>query len=430
MGNQNAGDMLDVSTARSMLYRLFDQDTFTEIDRFAMNGELPCEAVAGFGLVDGNPVYAFAQNHDVCFGAIGRSQSAKIAKIYALAAQNGAPVIGIFDSDGARLGEKLDAMDAIASLLSASNNISGVVPQIALIAGSCIGSAAVIAANADITVSAGTVDYYLNPGDDNAVVDISAPDLDSALEQVRKLVALLPSNNLSTAPAYDYDISAGEFVSAAEAVCAIADSDSAVALGCGECKTVLARVGGTVCGLVALIGDGGRVSCCDTARVARFVRMCDGFSVPVISFVDAAGFAGLKCAAKISHAYAEATTTKLTVITGQACGAAYIAAAGLAAGADVVLAWPGTVILPMIPEAAVPVLWKEKWAAVTVPEERDALFSEYTRSEGAAESAAAAGHVTDIVTPAETKTKLIALLDMLAGKRISRLPKKHSNIVL
>jgi len=430
MSNQNAGEMPAASSARGMLCRLFDQDTFTEIDRFAMDGDMPCEAVAGFGLVDGNPAYAFAQDHDVCFGAIGKSQSVKIAKIYALAAQNGAPVVGIFDSDGAKLGEKLDAMYAVSSLLSASNNISGVVPQIALIAGSCVGSAAVIAANADLTVSAGAVDYYLNPGDDNAAVDIAAPDLDAALEQVRKLISLLPSNNLSAAPAYDYDTSAGEFNNAIDAVCAIADTDSSVVLGSGECKTVLARVGGTVCGLVALVGDGGKVSCCDTTRVARFVRMCDSFSVPVISFVDAVGFAGLKCAAKISHAYAEAATAKLTVITGQACGAAYIAVAGLAAGADVVLAWPDAVILPMTPEAAVPVLWKEKLAAVTVPEEREVLFAQYARSEGTAESAAAVGYVTDIVSPAETKTKLVALLDMLAGKRVSRLPKKHSNIVL
>ena len=147
-----------------------------EIDRLAKDGDRPAEVVAGYGCVDGCPVYAFAQDHEVCCGAVGRAQAAKIQKIYTLAAQNGAPVVAMFDSDGAKLGEGIDAMDALADILLAANNLSGVVPQIALIAGPCVGSAALIAANADVTVKVKDADYYLNPGDESAAASVCVED--------------------------------------------------------------------------------------------------------------------------------------------------------------------------------------------------------------------------------------------------------------
>jgi acetyl-CoA carboxylase carboxyltransferase component len=174
-----------------------------------------------------------------------------------------------------------------------------------------------------------------------------------------------------------------------------------------------------------------KISSDEASRIARFVRLCDSFSIPVITFIDTAGFAGIQGAAKLSHAYAEATTAKLTVIVGRAYGAAYIVAAGKSAGADFVIAWPSAVILPLTPETAIHIFWKERLEGMTNPtEDRIKLAEEYAQTEGNVMNAAAAGIVTDVIAPSDTKSKLIAMLDMLSGKRVSRLPKKHSNIVL
>lgn len=423
---------LEGSAARKRLLQLFDDGTFVEIDRLARDGDKPVAAVAGFGLVEGRPVYAYAQDRDVCDGAIGKAQASKIRKVYDLAAQNGAPVVSVFDSDGAKLNEGVDAMDAIADILLASNNLSGVVPQLAVVAGACVGSSAIVASAADVVIAAKDADYYLNPGDENETAAIVEEDADKAMESARQVLALLPDNNLAAPVIFEAEsLTMASANTAAEALAAVADEDSLIRLyGAREgCATALARVGGVACGLVAM--DEKKLSCCSASRVARFVRLCDSFSIPVVTFVDTAGFACLKGAAKVSQAYAEATCAKLTVITGAAYGAAYIAVAGKSAGADAVLAWPGATILPLAPEAAIHLYWKDRLAGMKNPiEERKALAEEYAASEGSALAAAASGYVSDVIDPTETKGRLAALLDMLAGKRVSRLPKKHSNIQL
>lgn len=422
----------DNSPARRRLLQLFDEGTFLELDRLAMDGGQPAQAVVAYGTVDGAPVYAFAQDSSVCSGAIGKAQAAKIAKAYALAQQNGAPIVGVFDSDGAKLGEGIDAMDAIAEILLMSNNISGVVPQIAVLAGPCVGSSALIAANADIVVAVEGAAYTLNVGDDNAKAAVTAADDAQAMEKVRELLALLPSNNMAGATVYEGGSLQMPACDSIDGVIeAVADEGTAVRLfeasPCGE--TALARIGGMACGMVTLKGD--KICGCAASRAARFVQLCDAFSLPIVTFVDAAGFETLQGAAKLSHAYAEATTAKLTVVTGRAYGPVYIAVAGKAAGADAVLAWPTAVITPLAPETAIHILWRERLAAMTNPiEERQALAEEYAETEGSALAAAAGGFVTDVVAPAQTKAKLAAMMDMLAGKRVSQLPKKHTNMPL
>lgn len=426
-----ASAALEGSGARGLLTRLFDEGTFVELDRLARDGDKPAEAAAGYGMVEGSPVYAFAQDHAICSGAIGRAQAAKIAHIYALAAQNGAPIVGIFDSDGAKLGEGIDAMDAIADILLASNNLSGVVPQIAVITGACVGSSALIAANADLVIGVKGAAYRLNVGDKDAAPAVSVSSAEEAVEKARELLELLPANNLAGAALHEWQSAAMPACQDAfSALDAVADEDSAVKLYEGsDCTALaLARVGGTPCGLVALSGE---ICCSGASNAARFVRLCDAFSLPVITFVDAAGFQTLKGAAKLSHAYAEATTAKCTVVTGKAYGPVYIAVAGKSAGADVVLAWPDAVISSLAPETAVHILWKDRLAAMTDPiVQRAALAEEYAATAASPLEAAAGGFVTDVVVPAETKAKIVALLDMLSGKRVSRLPKKHSNILL
>lgn len=418
------------SAARKYLLQLFDEGTFVELDRLVCDGDKPAEAVAGYGLVDGSPAYAFAQDHEVCSGAIGRAQAAKIRKVYELAAQNGAPVVGVFDSDGAKLGEGIDAMDAIAEILLLSNNLSGVVPQVAVLAGACIGSSALIAANADVVIAAEGAQFHLNVGDEEAKAAITTADTAAAMEKARELLGLLPSNNLAAPVAYEADAAMAACEDIAGVIDAVADAGTAIRLYEGKaCETALARVGGAACGLVTLAG--GKVCGCAAARVTRFVRLCDAFSLPVLTFVDAAGFESLNGAAKLSHAYAEATTAKLTVIVGQATGPMYIAVAGKSAGADVVLAWPGAVIAPLAPETAVHIFWKDKLAAMSDPTTgRAALIDEYAETMCSPLDAAASGAVTDVILPGETKAKLVAYMEMLSGKRQTRLPKKHSNMPL
>ena len=413
------------SAARRQLARLFDDGVFTEIDRF-VGGDAPPEAVAGFGTVDGTPVYAFAQAHDVCRGAVTPAQADKMKRMYELAAQNGAPIVGIFDSDGAKLDDGLGAMDGIAAVLRASADISGVVPQIAVVAGSCVGSAAMIAAAADVVIAAKDADYYLTPGE-NAHADVTADSAEDAVAAARTLLGYFPANNLEAAPLFEADDAAapltGEVGSAAKET-----ADAGSWFPFGE-YTALARIAGGVCGMVTLQGDA--IACRAAGEIARFVRLCDSFSLPIVTFVDAAGFACLKGAAKVSQAYIGATSPKISVIGGRAIGAVYIAAAGKAVGADAVLAWPQAVIAPLAPATAVQIEWADRLKGLADPiADREALEREYAATRCSPLSAAAGGFVTDVVAPADTKARLVAYLEMLGSKRVSKLPRKHANIQL
>ncbi|MBQ9415033.1 MAG: carboxyl transferase [Clostridia bacterium] len=418
------------SAARQLLAGLFDSETFVEIDRLAMDGDKPAEAVAGYGTTDGAPVYAFAQDHDVCCGAVGAAQAKKITKIYELAAQNGAPIVAVYDSDGAKLGEGIDAMDAVADILLAANDLSGVVPQIAVIVGGCVGSAALLAQAADVTIAVEGSDYRLNVGDKQAKADIDVASVEEAFEKVKALLQALPANNLAAAPIYESAPSTGSCADVSGAIDAIADEGSVIALLDQDgVKTAFARVSGVSCGVVVLQAD--KLSGKPCAKAARFVQICDSFSLPVITFVDAAGFCCLKNAAKLSQAYAGATTAKITVIGGRAYGPVYIALAGKHAGADAVLAWPDASIGALAPETAVCLEWADRLAAMTDPTtQRAQLVEEYAKTVYAPQAAAAKGYVTDIVGPAETKARLSGLLEMLSGKRVTKLPKKHANMQL
>ena len=408
------------SEARKCLEQFFDAGTFVEVDRLMRDGENDVPVVCGYGLVNDAPVYAFAQD---------KAQAAKIKTIYHLAAQNGAPVVGIFDSDGARLGEGIDAMDAIAEIMATANELSGVVPQIAVITGACVGSAALIAAAADVVIAAEDADYYLNVGDGNAKADVLAADAAEALAKARLLLGYLPANNLSAAPVYEALESVTAVpTSAKEAAAYLADAESLFPLYKDE-VAALARINGVVCGIVTLASE--QVSCCAAARAARFVRFCDSFSLPILTVVDAEGFECLKGAARVCQAYTEATTAKVTLLIGKAYGPVYIAVAGKAAGADAVLAWDDASVSPLKPETAIHILWKDRLAEMKDPKaDRAALAEEYRKTCCNAQLAAEQGAVTDIVAPEQTRATVSAFFEMLSGKRVSKLPKKHANIRL
>ncbi len=414
------------SAALTRLEQFFDSGTFVEIDRLMKDGDEPVPVVGGYGLVNESPVYAFAQDRTVCSGAVGKAHAAKIKTVYRLAAQNGAPVVGLYDSDGARLGEGIDAMDAIAEILSAANDLSGVVPQVAVVLGACVGSSALIAAAADVVVAVKDADYYLNVGDESSKADVSADTADEAIAKARELLSYLPSNNLAVAPLFE--TVAPAVVDGADATAIVADAGSLFKLYEDE-VAAFARINGAACGIITLTGD--PIGCCAASRAARFMRLCDSFSLPVVTVVDATGFKGLKCASKITQAYAEATTAKVTLITGKAYGAVYVAVAGKFAGADAVLAWPDASVSPLAPETAIHIVWKDRLAEMNDPaKDRKVLAEEYRKTCCNVEAAAAQGAVTDVVTPETTRESVAAMLEMLSGKRVSKLPKKHANIRL
>ena len=426
--------------AYQRLQLLFDEGTFVEIDSFTKSGDGRAEAAAGFGSVDGCPVYAFAQNSDVEGGAMSKAQAAKICKVYELAEKTGAPVVGIYDSIGARLNESCEMLAAYGDVMLKANNLSGVVPQIAVIAGPCLGASSMIAAAADVVIMSEDGQFALQTngegGDlkeasESGLVHLTAKDDKEAVAKARELITLLPSNNLSGAPITDFADSAAETdgESGASIIAAVMDQDSFIEFQAGFGAGFiagLAKLGGNTVGVVASEEKTADGKACEKA--ARLVRFCDAFAIPVITFVNAESFCCIKAACKLTNAYAEATTAKISVITGEAYGAVYMALAGAAAGVDVAYAWPTASISALNPTTAAVMLWSDKLKGSSNPTtDRAKLIAEYKDQEACPFKAAGDGFVQDVIEPSETRLKLYADLDMLAGKRVTRLPKKHAN---
>ena len=455
--------------AKKRLTALFDPDTFVEMDAFAMTNDISCGVITGYGYVDGNPVYAFAQDNSVDGGAVGRIHAEKIKKVYEMASKTGAPVVAIYDSKGARLNEGFDALAGYGDMLALSNNLSGVVPQIAVVLGTCAGVSAMLACGADFVVmsekaelfmaapfvtkangesveEAGTAVYAEKCG----VAHLVCKDDQDALMQTRTLLSLLPINNLSMVPQFEYEEDAAgadtllqymlkEEACTCKAVKAIADASSVVVLqkefGKGV-VTALGTLAGSTVGFAATKGK--KLTSDYSAKLARFVRTCDAFSIPVVTLVNTDGFVpsskaelagSIRESAKLAHAYAEATCPKIALITGDAVGSAYIALAGKGANADMVMAWPSAMISALAPDAAVEILWHEKLAGLDKAG-REQLTEEYKNTLASPLEAAKNGYIDQIFEPDQTRAYLIGALDMLSGKRVSKMPKKHGNMPL
>lgn len=449
VGNAELIRQLDSAKKDSTGYRrvvsLLDADSFVEIDCFAKSGSEVPNAVAGFGTIEGCPAYVFSQNSGLQSGAMTRAQAAKISKVYAMAVKTGAPVIGLYDSAGGSLKEGTDLLAAYGEILLHANNLSGVVPQISVILGPCLGTTALIAAGADLVIMTeqGELTIATNGEGGSAaeaarlgVSHLTVPDEKSAFQAVRRLISVLPSNNLTGNSILNIQSENGVPAptaqsGATEIIRALCDENSFLELGAAfGAPTVvgLAEIGGSTAGVVSLNGVVGADAC---SKAARFLRFCDSFSVPVVTLVNAERFETVREASKLSSAYSEATTPKVTVVTGSAYGAVYIAAAGRGANADYTLAWADAVVSPLAPETAVAFLWRERLAGSQNPvEDRKKLIEEYKRTEAAPLAAASNGLIENVIAPEETRCRVIASLEMLAGKRVSGLPKKHSNIQL
>lgn len=446
------------SPARERLAKLFDDGSFVELDAYTKS-----DVVAGYGEVEGEFVLAFAQNG----GAVNVAQAIKMKKIYDMASKVGAPIVGLYDSNGADVSDAQASMSAYSDILTVANNLSGVVPQIAVVCGICAGTSAIIAASADVVIMNENAELFVTapfvskalgdatPGAGTAenavmagVAHIVADDEDKAIETARKVLSILPINNLSMVPLCDFDAPSGEKnlmdicenfkdgISIENVMSNVFDMDSIVELGKGfaKCaKTSFATIGGITCGVVGVSGE----ICGDgSAKIARFVSLCDSFSVPVITLVDCEGFVqssaselagSIRDSARLAHCYAEATAPKITVVLGNAIGGAYVALCN----SDLSLAWPNAVISALKPDTAVAFLWSDKLIGSSDPiSDREALIEEFAVNEASPFAAAKAGCVSDVIDPSTTRSELIKAIDVLSSKRVTNLPKKHGNMPL
>ncbi len=439
---QTARSKTAATKAYDRLAKLFDDGVFTEIDAFAKSQGGYAEVVAGRGTVGGIGVYAFAQNSDVSGGAMSKAQAAKIKKVYDLALKTGAPVVAVYDSVGGRIDQGSDLLGAYGDVLKYSSNLSGVVPQISLVLGKCFGTQALIAVSGDIVILSKDAQLSLSTDGSNASVEenaahgvahITAENEDAAIAKARTVIDLLPSNNLDYAGTVEF---ADADTASEDIVLNIVDGESTVELQAEygkSVRTVLATVEGATVGIVkteekVLDGQG-------SSKAARFVRFCDAFGIPVITLVDAEKFSCIKSAAKLTSAYAEATTAKVTVITGDAYGAVYIAVAGTGAAADITFAFAGASVSALAPEAAAVISLGDDFGgklkgAADPKAERAKIVAEFKENELSALDAAANGYVQDVILPEEARAKISAALDILADKRVSTLPKKHNNLYI
>jgi len=357
--------------------------------------------------------------------------------------KNGAPVVAIYDSNGAKVSDGLAVLAEFSNILKAANELSGVVPQVAVAAGSCVGVSALMARAADIVVAAKDAVIYLTDakGEVSAeeaakcgYADILADDAMAAEEKARELISVLPLNNLSVAPVLEGAAAEGDIDTTACVCCnskAICDADSFIELkkDFGTAKTAIASIGGIGVGVVALCGTLGLK---ENEKIASFIRFCDCFNIPVVTFADSEGFckknpskASVAAAAsKLSKAYASATTPMLAVYTGKVVGALCVALSAC----DYRIAWPSATISAMEPATAVEFFWHDRLkGAEDVKKLRAELEEEYAATEANVFAAMKASLVEDVVAPEGTRDALISALDMMASKRAVSLPKKHSN---
>ncbi len=426
------------SVAKTRLVSLFDDGIYTELDAGAVNGDSLTGVITAYGFVDGSPVYAFSQDKEIKSGAVSPAHAAKICKLFDLASRTGYPVVGIYDSNGAFIEEGASVISAYSEMLMWTNNLSGVVPQIAVICGVCSASSALIACSADIVIAVSSAELYMyssSAKNAEGTVSVSVKDDSEALDTARKILSTLPANNLSAAPEFEFDVSSDLAEgNALDIVKAVADTDTAIELSADfgiSAYTAIARIGGSAVGIAASNKTDAKLSSDDSAKLARFIRLCDAYSIPVVTFIDTEGFdaeCNIRDIAKLASAYAEATTLKISIVTGKAYGSAMVVFG--AGNADVTYAYADSVISPISPVAAVEFLMHDELkGAKDLTAKRNELASKYADENASAFDAASKGCVTDIITSAEARAKIASALEVMAGKRMNkRLPKKHSNM--
>jgi acetyl-CoA carboxylase carboxyltransferase component len=481
-------------TARERLEALLDPGSFFELDAFATHQATEFDlderrplgdgVVTGWGEVDGRQVYVFAQDFTVLGGSVGAAHGRKISKVLDLAIENGAPVIGLNDSGGARIQEGVDALAAYGEIFYRNVLASGVVPQISVIMGPCAGGAVYSPAITDFTVMVeGTARMFITGPDvvravtheeidaedlggaqvhheTSGVAHLTAPGDPEALALVRQLLSYLPSNNAEDPP-YLRPTDPPDRTAAAlndvvptdatqgydmrDVIHQVVDGGQFLEVQAGFAPNLMvgfARLGGHVVGLVAQqpLVLAGVLDIDASDKGARFIRFCDSFNIPLVTLTDTPGFLPgvaqehggiIRHGAKMIFAYAEAAVPKISVITRKAYGGAYIVMSSKHLRGDVCLAWPDAEIAVMGPQGAVNVIFRRELAASDDPEaERERLVAAYRERFANPYVAANRGYLDGVIRPAETRPALIGALRMLRDKRVRRPPRKHGNIPL
>jgi len=475
-------------TARERINLLLDPDSFTEIDKFVrhFNHDFGMEkrryygdgVVTGSGYIEGRLVYVFAQDFTVVAGTLSRANADKIKKLMEMALQNGAPVIGLKDSGGARIQEGVDSMAGYADLFHLNVTCSGVIPQISAILGPCAGGAVYSPALTDFIVMVEETSYMFLTGPDviktvlheeisknelggaithntkSGVAHLMAKNEEFALMMIRKLLSYIPSNNLSDAPKKEClddikretpkiaDIipeNSNKPYDVRKVIVEIFDKDSFFEIQALHAKNIVigfARLGGTSVGVVANQPDylAGVLDIDASIKAARFVRFCDAFNIPIISFVDVPGFLPgidqefngiIKHGAKLMYAYSEATVPLITLITRKGYGGAYDVMASKHLKADVNLAYPTAEIAVMGSEGAVRILYRHD-----SDEEKIEHKKMYEHKFNNPYIAAEKGYIDDIIHHKDTRKVLHKALITNQDKRVQTIPKKHGNIPL
>jgi len=487
-------------TARERIEKLLDPGSFVELGAFVKHRntefgldkmELPADGViTGYGTIDGRLVFVYAQDFTVMGGSLGEMHAAKIKRIMELALEAGAPIIGLNDSGGARIQEGVDALKGYGGIFKMNTILSGVVPQITAIMGPCAGGAVYSPAIGDFILmvdNPASFMFITGPQVVKAVtgVEVSPAQLGGAMVHaqksgqahlisksdeevlmlIRKLLSYLPSNNMEKPPrvkASDspfrksdklYEIvpdDPNKGYDVRQVIYEIIDRDANGNLDFLEILPYFApnavvgfgRMNGQTVGIVANnpIHLAGVLDIDSSDKIARFVRTCDAFNIPIVTLVDVPGYLPgvqqeyggiIRHGAKVLYAYSEATVPMVTVILRKAYGGAYIGMASKHLGADFIFAWPTAEIAVMGPEGATNIIFRKEIAKVENPEEyRQQKIREYREKFANPYIAASRGYVDDVIDPAETRGRIIMALEALESKRVKLPPKKHGNIPL
>lgn len=478
-------------TARERLELLLDSGTFNELEPFIthqMQADSGSEqywgdgVVTGYGQIDGRTVYVYAQDFTIYGGTLGEMHGHKICRVMDLALRNGAPIIGLFDSGGARIQEGVKSLGAYAEIFRRNVQYSGVIPQISVLLGPCAGGAAYSPALTDFIIMVEKNSYMFLTGPEviktvtGEIIDaeslggadihsttsgtahLVAPSEHEALARCRRILSYLPSNNVENPPyqtPVDDPLRIDDTLNSIvpldptmpyqmhEVIHRVVDQDSFLEIQPEWARNAiigLARIGGHSVGIVAQEPNimAGVIDIDASDKITRFVRMCDCFNVPLITFVDSPGFLPgvaqehggiIRHGAKVLYAYSEATVPKISVITRKAYGGAYVVMSSKYLGTDVNYAWPSAEIAVMGAEGAVNIIYKNHIAAAPDPKaEREQLVQEYRRQFSNPYYAAGAGYIDDIIEPRETRIKIITSLAALRDKYAPAPPRKHGNI--
>ncbi len=483
-------------TARERIDLLLDPGSFRELDAFVVHRErnfgmdepdkqfLGDSVVTGWGTINGRLVYVFSQDFTVMGGSLSEVHAEKICKIMDMALKNGAPIIGLNDSGGARIQEGVVSLGGYAEIFLRNTLASGVIPQLSVIMGPCAGGAVYSPALTDFIFMVKDTSYMFVTGPDvvravthedvtfeelggamthntlSGVSHVAANSEEDALFLIREILGYMPQNNMEDPP---FEPGKDDPLRTEEALNDIVPEDPSKPYDMKEVIRLIvdegrffeihehyaqnivvgfARLGGYSVGIVANQPAvlAGVLDIKASEKAARFIRFCDCFNIPIITFEDVPGFMPgvaqehggiIRAGAKLLYAYCEATVPKITVVTRKAYGGAYCVMNSKHIRSDLNLAWPTAELAVMGPEGAVNIIFRQELANAEDPEARRAeLVQEYRERFANPYVAAARGYIDDVIIPSETRPRLINALGMLQNKRDSNPPKKHGNIPL